>query len=96
MPISPLPWIRDEYGHIVDATGEKIGLRGVSLSYGGPDATAQANTDLFFASPRLLSALNDILELIDMDPEANDPSTNLWLAIQVAKAVVDEAEGGAQ
>lgn len=53
---SPGPWSRDSFGSVVDATGRKVKVQGVSLPMLSDDE-AEANADLFAAAPELLGAL---------------------------------------
>lgn len=66
--IAPTPWTRDEYDHIVDANGKPVLLKDVWLAggRGTPEegSVIEANTRLFFAGPRMLSACEQALNLI--------------------------------
>ena len=57
MSIAPLPWVRNEYGSILDATGERVELTGIAMATGrfSDDALCHGNTALLFAAPAMLA-----------------------------------------
>lgn len=72
----PGPWIRDEWISVVDATGERVRVRGVAMAMSGSKAEmaeADANTDLLVAAPataaerdRLKAANAELVNLADL------------------------------
>ena len=86
---TPGPWSRDKYGHVIDAHGESILLRSVSIACSGKMVDeAEKNTDLIAAAPDLLEALQ--LLLIVVDAPDDDPD------IVRAKNAVAKATGEPQ
>lgn len=59
----PGPWIFDKWGHIVDAKGDEVILKGVTISCSreGDESPVMRNTLLCAAAPDLLEALEDLV-----------------------------------
>lgn len=70
---TPGPWSRDKYGHIVDAKGDAVHFRSVTISCAGNGiAEAERNTDLAAAAPELLAALTALLAMCERQADFND------------------------
>jgi hypothetical protein len=87
---TPGPWSRDKFGNVVDAAGERVGFRGVTIvCSGAPErvAEAEANTDLSVAAPDLLAAVRLMLEAYDdgVQPDWAQP------AIKASHAAITKA-----
>ena len=68
---TPGPWSRDKYGHVIDAHGESILLRSVSIACSGKMVDeAEKNTNLIASAPDLLEALTAAVEC-GMVPETS-------------------------
>jgi hypothetical protein len=94
---APIPWALDEHGNLIDAEGEPVEFKGVSLHLGiqGKER-AIANRDMALAAPKLLEALRRIAEHTDPDsPEENyradDREGCLDTVFSIAKRAIAEA-----
>lgn len=61
------------------------GMTGRTVAEG--ERIAAEIVDRYNAAPHLLAALQDIVTLFEMDDEASDPSTDVYAAIAVARAL---------
>jgi hypothetical protein len=94
------PWFRDKYGHVVDGEGKDINFRGVStLCSGDPArlAEAEANTTLAASSHALLSALEDLMRIVDNSGDEQYVTIQLTPEFfEPARAAISRARGLSQ
>ncbi len=72
---TPGPWTRNEWGHVVDPTGNDVAFRDLTIRMSSDDARmaeAEANTDLVAAAPetaaerdRLAKALENLVNKLE-------------------------------
>ena len=92
---NPGPWTVD--GQLKDLAGSAI----IRDAHGFPVASTrswikeqhEANARLVASSPRLLKALQDVVNMFQYDEEATTPDTGAYAVIMEAKAAIAEAEG---
>ena len=94
------PWHRDEYGCVVDKSGEPVSFRTVSiLCSGSPEriAEAEANTTLATASHDLLEALEWAMKCGRLDYQKRTGSNNAYCdAVDRARSAIARARGLSQ
>ena len=67
---TPGPWSRDKYGHVIDAHGESILLRSVSIACSGKMVDeAEKNTNLIAAAPELLEACKRMMLWFEVEDD---------------------------
>lgn len=59
------------------------------------EGSREGDAPLMSAAPDLYAALADVLDLIDNDDEANDPSTHLYHAVFAGYEALKKASGEA-
>ena len=96
---TPGPWgVREvnEEGDIYivanpDSTGAEILCR---VYWNGYDHDANAN--LIAYAPQMYSDLIDLIEVVELMPDASDPATDLYIAVNVARITLDRIREGVQ
>lgn len=92
---NPGPWT------VCGATHDMAGSAIIRDANGFPVASTrswikeqyEANARLVASSPRLLKALNDVVNMFQYDEEATTPGTDAYTVIMEAKAAIAEAKG---
>jgi len=99
------PWLRDKYGNVTNAAGDRIAFRSVTVVCSGPReriSEAEANTDLATAAPDLLDALEEaVKDLVAVqinaraaaryDGEWSGVSEAIQPSVDRARAAIDKA-----
>lgn len=78
------PWVRDQWGNLLDPTGERVTFNGVSVYCAGAGlAEADANTDLAGAAPALFAAIN---YLLSCSVPMSGQQEQCWISLRAAIA----------
>ena len=94
---TPGPWSRDKYGHVIDAHGESILLRSVSIACSGKMVDeAEKNTDLIAAAPDLLEALTRLRGSFEFGSVAGIDPDGCGRALEFIKDAIAKAIGDPQ
>ena len=94
---TPGPWSRDKYGHVIDAHGESVLLRSVSIACSGKMVDeAEKNTDLIAAAPDLLEALTRLRGSFEFGSVAGIDPDGCGRALEFIKDAIAKAIGDPQ
>jgi hypothetical protein len=90
MSYTPSPWKFDGWQRVRPVEGNQDGVNDICHVYeqGG---RCSSNGRLIAAAPELLESICELVELVETCDDASDPSTDLYVAVRVAKLTIAAA-----